>query len=251
METNEGPVTRSRAANRLKTGNSSSNSMNEEKARLKRTNDERIDKIARFSQEIQEPTEDECQIVFHVVLSPNFHFDQSSDKLVILMGNPIGNFIDPQVEMKFQTELKNKYLFFKGTWNAPLKFQNVNIPYKYVVYKFDHVIEWEALPNRSHWNGGPVNRCLNIHQGNRYDDAILKNIHTATIARNYSFLSMLIKNFHDFWSPSKKFDLFKLTEETLKIRKAFSGDRRFQRLVDNDTLRPFVRHCNMYRYVSK
>ena len=247
METNEGPITRSRAAK------SSSNSMNEEKARQKRKNDERIDKIARFSQEIQEPTQDECRIVFHVVLSPDFHFDQSSDKLVILMGNPIGNFIDPQVEMKFQTELKNKYLFFKGWWNAPLKFQDVNIPYKYVVYKFDHVIEWEVLPNRYHyWNaGGPVNRCLKIRKGNRYDDAILKNLNKMTEARNLSYKTMLVGNFHNFWSPSEKMDLFKLTEETLKIKNAFSGEKKVQRLVDNDTSRPFVRHCNMYRYVSK
>ena len=251
METNEGRVTRSMAANisyadKVKSGKSSSISMNEEKARQKRTNDERIDKIARFSQEILEPTQDECQIVFHVVLSPDFHFDQSSDKLVILMGNPIGNFIDPQVEMKFQTELKDKYLFFKGLWNAPLKFQNENIPYKYVIYKFDHVIEWEVLPNRSRWNGGPVNRCLNIRKGNRYDDAILKNLNKMTEARNLSFKTMLVGNFDNFCSSSKKLDLSNFVDENWVIKKHFS-DRKLQALVDNNTKLPFYRHDPSYK----
>ena len=247
METNEGRVTRSMAANisyadKAKTGKSSSNSINEEKARQKRMDDERIDKIARFSQEIQEPTQDECQIVFHVVLSPDFHFDQSSDKLVILMGNPIGNFIDPQVEMKFETELKEKYLLFKGIWNAPLKFQNVNIPYKYVVYKFDHVIEWEVLPNRYHYyNAGPVNRCLNIRNGNRYDDAILKNLNKMAEARNLSYKTMLLGNFYNFWSPSKKLDLFNFVEENWVIKKHFS-DGKLQKLVDHETRFPFFRY---------
>ena len=45
-----------------------------------------IEKIAMFNPTIIGSNPEEIQIVFYVVLSGDFHFDQNKDKLVIMMG---------------------------------------------------------------------------------------------------------------------------------------------------------------------
>ena len=52
----------------------------------KKSEQRRIEKIAAFYPTFVGSNPEEIQIVFYVVLSGDFHFDQNKDKLVIMMG---------------------------------------------------------------------------------------------------------------------------------------------------------------------
>ena len=52
----------------------------------KKSEQRRIEKIAAFNPTFVGSNPEEMQIVFYVVLSGDFHFDQNKDKLVIMMG---------------------------------------------------------------------------------------------------------------------------------------------------------------------
>ena len=71
---------------------SMNNNLNANKSMIEIANDRkkfeqrRIEKIAAFNPTFVGSNPEEMQIVFYVVLSGDFHFDQNKDKLVIMMG---------------------------------------------------------------------------------------------------------------------------------------------------------------------
>ena len=167
----------------------------------------------------------------------------------LFLGEPIGDWSDPNVLLIFQKELKNNYLLFKGSCNVSVKMRNKNIPYKYVIYKGgSKAIEWERLPNRYYYNNGYVNRCLIIQtekeQFTKYDDAITKHPIKDVEARKITFKALLNLRIDQLYEKNK-IELFALSEETLKIRNSFSKDTQAQKLIDNDK-KPFHRYVQNF-----
>ncbi len=83
---------------------------------------------------------DEVAVEFHVLISPDFDFQEDDgDKLYITFGRPLGNFDHLLVEMKPCTESayanSKKLLYYIGELYLPQKFRAYVIPYKYVVKK--------------------------------------------------------------------------------------------------------------------
>ena len=108
------------------------------------------------------------------------------------MGHPIDKFIIPQVLMKYEKEVENRYLLFHGIWNIDKNLRNNIIPYKYVIFKGGSIaIEWEALPNNSYVPCN-VNRCLKIQNDDekvmhKFDDAVRKVNHGLVESRRMTF----------------------------------------------------------------
>ena len=166
-----------------------------------------------------------------------------------ILGQPKGNWDNPESFMIFQKELEDKYLLFKGVCNVNLMFKNKIIPYKYVIYKGgSNEIEWEVLPKRYLWSNGNVNRCLIIgncnEQFTKYDDAITKHSYKDGDARKVTFKALL-NLCKDRLYKNEKLELFVLAQETMDIRNSYADETKAQKLIDNDQL-PYHRYVTNF-----
>ena len=164
------------------------------------------------------------------------------------MGDPIDKFITPQVLMKYDKEMENRYLLFHGIWNIHKNFRNQNIPYKYVIFKGGSIaIEWEALRNET-YDHGIVNRCLNIQNDDqvihKFDDAIRKVYFSELVeSRRMTFYAYLIWN----WTENRDNDLITFCQTTMDIKNAFWDNTKAHGLLNDGTKKIFHRQIPLYK----
>ena len=158
------------------------------------------------------------------------------------MGHPIDKFIIPQVLMKYEKELENRYILFHGIWHIDKNLKNHIIPYKYVIFKGGSIaIEWEALPQQLYFPGN-VNRCLKIQNDDekimhKFDDAVRKVDIGLVESRRISFFTFLMWN----WTENGGKDLMTFYQMTKEIKMAFWEDTKAHGLLTDGTKKEFHR----------
>ena len=168
------------------------------------------------------------------------------------MGEPIDKFTTPQVLMKYDKEMENRYLLFHGIWNIHKNFRNQNIPYKYVIFKGGSIaIEWEALPNEFYYIPGNVNRCLNIQNDDqvihKFDDAVRKVYSSGSAdlveSRRMTFYAYLSWN----WTKNRDNDLATFCQMTMDIKNDFWDNTKAHGLINDGTKKIFHREIVYYK----
>ena len=163
------------------------------------------------------------------------------------MGDPIDKFITPQVLMKYEKEMENRYLLFHGIWNIHKNFRNQNIPYKYVIFKGgSNAIEWEKLPYEPYVHGN-VNRCLKINDDeqviHKFDDAVRKFYHLLEESRRMTFYAFLLWN----WTENREKNLITFCQMTIDIKNAFWDNTKAHGLLNDGTKKIFHREIPHYK----
>ncbi|XP_051774915.1 E3 ubiquitin-protein ligase rnf213-alpha [Erpetoichthys calabaricus] len=115
-------------------------------------------------QQLQQiPPDEKITIYFHAVLSKDFNFDQSQDKIFLRAGNPIGNWDENLAEINVVRDRGECGFLVEGHLIASKTNVNVSIPYKYAIYKWEKKeLQYEIIHNND--AKGIVNRCLLIKE---------------------------------------------------------------------------------------